>query len=167
MKQNNHTALSHLPVLILFTILAMSVMLVLLTGEDVYQRIARRDDTAYTRRTAAQYLTTRVRQADSSGCIAASPFDGNAGPETLILKEYIDGSAYETRIYCYDGYLRELFCPSGAVFSPGDGEPVIPAQSLDLDLVSNPGSILMELTSEDGTAQTLYLLLRSGKEEAQ
>ncbi len=27
--------------------------------------------------------------------------------------------------------------------------------------------ILMELTSEDGTAQTLYLLLRSGKEEAQ
>lgn len=81
MKQNNHTALSHLPVLILFTILAMSVMLVLLTGEDVYQRIAGRDDTAYTRRTAAQYLTTRVRQADSSGLSPPPPLTAMQAPK--------------------------------------------------------------------------------------
>lgn len=167
MKTNDHTALSHLPVLVLFTILAASVMLVLLTGADVYQRLAERDSAAYTHRTAAQYLTTRIRQADAESCVSSASFDGSTGPEALILKEHIGDAVYDTRIYCYDGYLRELFCASDADFSPGDGEKIMPALGLDLDLDSNSGSITLELTNADGTIQTLYLLLRSGKGEVQ
>lgn len=143
-------------------LLIPAVLAVLLTGADVYQRLAVRDQHSYDQRTAAQYLTTRVRQADRLNDVRIEPF---VGQDALVFTEVIDGSTYETLVYCYDGYLRELFVAAGGSFMPEDGEKVLAAQSLS---IRQTGQLLdVELTSPSGEVQSLNLYLRSGKGAAE
>lgn len=143
-------------------LLIPAVLAVLLTGADVYQRLAVRDQHSYDQRTVAQYLTTRVRQADRLNDVRIEPFGGQ---DALVFTEVIDGSTYETLVYCYDGYLRELFAAAGGDFLPEDGEKVLAAQSLS---IRQTGQLLdVELTSPSGEVQSLNLYLRSGKGAAE
>ena len=108
-----------LVVLLLFGVFAACVLSVLLTGADAFHRLARRDQLSYDRRTVGQYLSTRVRQADRLGQVSVSSFEGLPA---LVFTEEIGGEEYETLVYCYDGYLRELFASAGGGFLPEDGE---------------------------------------------
>lgn len=147
-------------------VFAVCLLAVLLTGADAYRRLAERDETAYDRRTAAQYLATKVRQADSAQHdIRVDAFwqDGTALSEgnTLLLSETIDDAAFETRLYCYDGYLRELFSPSDGAFAPSDGEKILPAQRVEFDC---QGALLTaKLTLSGGETQQVVLYTRSGE----
>ena len=80
--------------LLLFGVFAVCVLAVLLTGANAYRRLTERDQSAYSRRTCAQYLATRVRQADSLNGISVESFGGT---DALVLEE--TGSEYLTRIY--------------------------------------------------------------------
>lgn len=149
-----------LAALLVFGVFAVCILLVLLTGADAYGRLTQRDQSAYSHRTAAQYLATRVRQADVAGQkISVDDFGGRDG---LLLLEEIDGVWLETRVYCYDGAIRELFAFAGESFAPEDGQEIMPAQGLELTL---EGQVLTAaITNEDGTIQHLTLYLRSGEE---
>lgn len=152
------TKIGSLLTLLLFAVFAVCVLAVLLTGADAYRHIVRRGQSGYDGRTAAQYLTTRVRQADTSEGIRTESFDGL---DTLVLTEEIDGQRYETRIYCHDGYLRELFAAADSGLAPEDGEKVLPLESLMLSF--SDGELQAELT-ENGRTQRLLLSQRSGEE---
>lgn len=148
-----------LAVLLLFGLFAVCILSVLLTGADAYRRLAQRDQLSYDRRTAGQYLSTRVRQADRLGQVSVTDFGGT---DALVFTEEIAGEDYETLVYCYDGYLRELFALAEGDFLPEDGEKVLQAQSLSLSL---DGHLLTaELVGPAGETQDLTLLLRSGEE---
>ena len=154
----NKGKVDNLLVPLLFGVFAICVLSVLLTGADVYQRLSGRDHLSYDQRTGARYLTTRVRQADRLGDVAIQRFEGQ---DALVFTEVIEDDTYETLVYCYDGYLRELFVAAGGRFMPEDGEKVLAAQGL---IIRQDGRLLdMELTSPTGEVQTLYLYLRSGK----
>ena len=145
-------------VLLLLAVFMVSVLFVLLTGADVVQRLSARDNASYDRRTAVQYLTTRVRQADAAGRVTVRDFDGC---DTLVLTEEYDGIPYETLVYCYDGMLRELFAEAGYEQELSYGEEILPAAALQ---VSQDGAWLqMEITFADAAAETLILHLRSGE----
>jgi len=160
MKENKRKADAVL-VLLLFGVFAVCILSVLLTGADAYRRLAERDEMSYDRRIAGQYLTTRVRQADEMGGISGETFEG---VDALVLLEEIDGIEYETRVYCYDGYLRELFAEAGGEFLPGDGEQILKAQALS---VQRDGQTLKaELTDPNGEVQELTLYLRSREGDA-
>ena len=150
-----------LAVLILFTVFSACILSVLLTGAGVYRRLAQRDTDSFQQRTAAQYLTTRLRQADRLGGVAVTRFHGL---DALVLTEQIQGSEYETLIYCQDGYLWELFGAAGGDFAPQDGEKVLQAQQLLLRLDGRMLTAL--LTGPSGQSQQLRLLLRSQQEVA-
>ena len=149
-------------VLVLFGVFAVCILAVLLTGADVYRRLAERDEISYDRRVAAQYLATRVRQADEAGCVAVESIDG---VDVLILREEIEGEHYETRVYCYDGYVRELFAYAEDEFFAGDGEAVLKAERLSLRMEGQV--ITAELTDPTGQVQALTLYLRSGEGRGQ
>ena len=152
----------NLMVLLLFGVFAVCILSVLLTGADVYRKLSARDQISYDQRTASQYLATRVRQADRLGDVSIRSFDGQ---DTLVFTEEIDDSIYETQVYCYDGYLRELFVAADGDFMPEDGEKVLAAQNLS---IWQDGQILnLELTTPSGELQTLYLYLRSRKGAAE
>lgn len=159
--QNNGKADSLLA-LLLFGVFAVCILGVLLTGADAYRRLAERDRESYDARTAAQYLTTKVRQADRAGGVKVRSFEGCPA---LIFPEEINGQTYETRIYHHDGYIRELFAAADGDFLPEDGEKVLPAGSL-LIYEEEPGLQIRILDAEGERWQELRLYLRSGREAA-
>ena len=130
-------SMSGVLVLLVFAVFTVSVLLVLLSGADTVKKLTQRDQNTYHHRTAVQYLTTKVRQSDQSGAVSVGETDGCS---TLVLTEKIDGITYETRIYCYDGYLRELFCAKDATLAPQDGEKILPATELQAQI---EGSLLL------------------------
>ena len=147
--------LNGLMALLLFGVFAACVLAVLLTGANAYRRLTQRDQEAYLRRTCVQYLATRVRQADSRDRISVESF---GGADALVLTE-TDGS-YTTRIYCYDGWLKELYCLAEEPMEPQDGQRIMEAEALALSL--EDGLLEVTLTAAGGTEDTLRLSLRSG-----
>ena len=147
-------------VLLLLGVFAVCVLSVLLTGAEGYRRLTERDRESYNWRTAAQYLTTRVRQADLEGGVTLEDFGGR---DALALTEVIDGEAYVTRVYWDGGYIRELFAAADAEMAPEDGEKILEADGLNFFPGPTGGEIIAELTDSAGETTRLVLALRSGE----
>ena len=145
--------------LILFGVFAACLLFLLLTGADVYQKMRDRDTATYNSRTAVQYITTRVRQADRADCLTVEAFDGI---DALILLEETEGEIYETKLYCYDGWLMELYAAADSDLSPMDGEKILELNRLELSL--EDGFLQAKLTLPDGREEAISLQLRSGRE---
>ena len=132
MKERN-SPITEVLALLNLTVFALCVLLVLLTGARIYRNLVDRGQEVYEQRTALQYLTTRVRQAETVEI-------GNLeGCEALILKETLEGETYTTYVYCYDGWLRELYTVAGAKLPPQAGEALLEGENLDL---KQEGSLL-------------------------
>ncbi|MBQ7084356.1 MAG: DUF4860 domain-containing protein [Anaerotignum sp.] len=145
--------------LMVFGVFAACLLFLLLTGADVYQKMRQRDTATYESRTAVQYMTTRVHQADRAESITAEAFDGL---DALVLREEIGGETYETKLYCYDGWLTELYAAADSDLSPADGEKILELKGLELSL--QDGLLQAKLTLPDGKEADLSLQLRSGRE---
>ena len=156
MKQKTSSRhMDTLMVLVLFGIFAVCILSVLLTGAQVYQRLSLRDQNSFDRRTAAQYISTKVRQAENPEQVWAESFEGH--PALVVADDY-DGETYLTRIYCYDGYIRELFASELYDMLPSDGESVLPAQKMEI--TDEDGVLHVTVTDTDGNAIPLILSLR-------
>lgn len=137
--------------LVVFTVFATAVLLVLLTGAKVYRKLVHSGSEHYEARTAVQYVATRVRQAER---VTVEDF---GGCNALVASEEIGGEIYLTRVYCHDGYIRELFCAENAALSPEDGEKVMESESLSFSLEN--GVLTARIDSRE-----LKLYPRGGKE---
>ena len=158
MKRSSKQHMDGLLAVLLLAVFAACLVLVLLTGAQVYQRLSQRDDAAYTWRTAGQYVSAKVRQEDRIDAVSVEEFDGRAA---LVLQENIDDEVYFTRIYCCDGYLRELFSPSDVELAAEDGEKVLPMH--DFSVMLDEDMLTFVLEDEAGRKQTILLALRSGE----
>ena len=147
-------------VLLLFGVFAVCILSVLLIGARVYRQLNDRDQSSYDRRTAVQYVATKIRQAHDARSVSVETTDGIC---LLTLSESIDGVPYLTRLYCHDGYLRELFSSAEYEFAPQDGEAILPAQDMDLSL--EDGMLSVTITVND-TPLHLVFSLRGGEEVA-
>ncbi|MBQ2756105.1 MAG: DUF4860 domain-containing protein [Oscillospiraceae bacterium] len=163
------TDFSKLAPLFLFTVFAVFVAVILLGGAKVYRAQVNRDRADYDHRTISQYLVTRIHQNDAEGAWFVTDFDllqpSDSG-NTLCFSEIIEGREYYTRVYCHDGYLYELFAEADATyFTPADGQAILPLEALSFSCSEK--TVTLDITFEDGTEQTVYLALRSGREAAQ
>ena len=75
----------------------------------------------------------------------------------LLLRENADGETYETRIYLYEGALREEYGTADAALDPQDSERIVDAKSFSIEQV-RPG--LLVVSTEYGSAD---IALRSGR----
>lgn len=151
-----HRKLTDLISLVVFGIFAVCILLVLLTGAEAYRNMVNRGDAYYHRRTATQYIATRVRQSDMDQGIRVAEF---SGLDCLELREEIQGEVYLTRVYCYEGYLRELFTGENGQVSPESGEKILEAREITLSLEAD--ILRANITLPDGCVQELVLYLRS------
>ncbi len=154
-KRSYWPALAALMMLALFSV---SILWALLSGAGVYSRLTKQSRIHYDSRTAIQYIATKVRQAPSPDAVCVSSFGGT---DALYIAQSLDGEDYITRIYCYDGYLMELFTIDSDGFSPEDGEKILPAE--DLRITCQDSLIVITLTNADGSARQLKLTLRNGE----
>lgn len=154
--KNTTSKITDLMALLVFALFAMCILMVLLTGADVYRDLVREGVGGFSRRTAQQYVTTRVRQAQT---IRMENF---GGCDALVTAEETNGETYLTRIYCYDGWLRELYAAETADLSPEDGEKLLEAEALTL-MYGEP-LLRAQITLADGSCVELILSIRSGQE---
>ena len=105
--------------LMTLTVFALCLLLVLLSGAGVYRDLVERGELSHNRRAALHYLTTRVRQAQS-----AEPGTFHGCP-ALVLEDSLEGETFVTRIYCWDGWLWELYALPEAQLLPEDGQQLM------------------------------------------
>ena len=142
--------------LVLFAILAVCTVLVLLAGAGVYGRLTDRGQGAFQNRTVPLYIATKVRQADSVGAVSVEQRDGR---DILRLEEQIAGKGYVTRIYCYEGVVRELFSAENVSFDPAAGEKIAEASEVRFSLEN--GCLTTRVMQGDVTVTEQRLTLRS------
>ena len=145
-------------VLVLFGVFALCILAVLLTGAGAYKRLVERQQEAYAGRTVPQYIVTKVRQADTQGGVRLGEF---CGLESLEFVKWLGTEEYVTRIYCYDGYLRELFSEVSGQFEPRDGERILKAEQVDFWLQND--RLTISVTTQSGEKIEQTLSLRSAK----
>lgn len=126
--KEKRTKITEVLALLTLTVFAMCVLLVLLMGASAYRGLVDAGEESHGRRTAVGYLTTRVRQAES---VELEPFQGYP---SLLLQETVGGDTYVTRIYCWDGWLRELYSAPGAGLSVEDGEEILETDAFSCTL---------------------------------
>lgn len=141
--------------LLLFGVFAVCVLAVLLTGADAYRRLTQRDQVAFDRRSCVQYIATKVRQADTAGNVAVVEIGGVSSLVMDADQEYV------TYLYCYDGWLWELYTWCGEPPVPGDGQQLVETEQVDWFL--EDGLLTIQITTELGEEDTLMLSLRSGE----
>lgn len=151
--------------LLLFTLFAGCILLVLLLGASSYEGIVKRDARAYDARTGVQYIAAKVRHSDETGCVQTGSFSDRADAtaddiSTLYLKMSAGGEDYYTKIYYYDGYIRELLCPENIELRPEAGQEVLAASAFS---VTQEGTLLRVTIEENGEEHSLSLSVRSGE----
>lgn len=157
-KRRTQQHMSSAAVLVLFAVFAVCVLALLLTGAQVYGRLTQRDDASYTARTAAQYISARVHQSGETSVVV----EEFGGVTALAFYETYGTTPCVTRVYCHDGWLRELFSAADSTLSPADGEKLLALAGLDAAL--EEGVLTVTLTREDGSVQQLTFALRTGRE---
>lgn len=157
-ERNKRQSKTNLAALLLLGIFAAGILSVLLSGASAYRRLTERDRLAYDSRTCVQYLATKIRQNPHPDSLALTEF--GAG-DSLMLTQEIQGEKYLLRVYCYDGWLMELFTAAEEGFAPEDGEKIMEIQSLSL---RREGDLLRAaVVDANGEENALVLALRGGE----
>ena len=154
-------------VLILFVLFAGSILMVLLLGASSYEKLVKRDQESYNARTGVQYVAAKLRHNDEAGCVQVGSFSERANKAadeiaTLYLRMGADGEYYYTKIYYYDGYIREVLCLEESELEPEAGQEILPAKGL----VISEENALIQLTiiDEEEQEHQINLAIRSSQE---
>jgi hypothetical protein len=142
-------------VLSLFCLFAISSVVLILFGADIYKKTVASMDSNYASRTSVAYITEKIRQSDQFDSIM---IDDSLGYERLMMTQDIDGLTYATSLYEYDGYLYELFARTDIELPIDAGQQVIALSKLDFELV-NDSLLKTTYVDESGREQTVYVSL--------
>jgi len=114
-------------VLIVFSIFAISVLMVLMLGASIYRNINDISHDGEFEHTALSYVWTKVKNFDNAEGIHLGGFHGIPA---LFIDEYIGGTHFRTAIFHYDGWLCEIFSEATLEFRPADGVRVVRVDQL-------------------------------------
>ena len=161
MKRTGESKVDTVFVLIIFSVFALSVLLVLTLGARIYKNMTDISGENQTERALLSYIWTKVKNGDKSDSIHVGEFGGLTA---LLFDEEFGGTPYRTAIYQYDGWLYELFCETELLtdqtsgFLPEDGVQVMEIadlgfESLDYGMIKiSTGNLSLLLTPRSGTA---------------
>ena len=121
-------------VLMIFCIFAASVLVSLMFGGSIYKNMTDISNENYEENICLSYIWMKVKNSDESDSIYTGTFQDIS---VLCLDENYDGITYQTMIYLYDGWVRELFTELGYEFNLEFGEPVARAESLFFETIEN------------------------------
>lgn len=143
--------------LTLACVFGVTMMLSLITGAGVYQRVQDRVDHSAADRIGLTYITARIHSADTAGAVEAGTFGSG---DAIFVTEDMGGVPYETILYVYDGWLREMLCEKGWEPGPEAGQAITEAGGLVVE-ETRPGLFHLEYQDSFGQLQTADVYLRS------
>ena len=119
--------------------LLLAAGLSLLAGR-AYQATAQQADELYLPRTALSYLVNQVRRGDAADSLRVTSFGA------------LEEDGYVTLLYCWDGWLRELYAQADLTFAPEDGTQILPMDQLDIGM---EGGLLTFTIRGDGAQYSI------------
>ena len=155
-------------VVLMFAVFAGCILLVLLFGASSYEKLIERDNQSFEQRTGVSYIAAKLRHNDVAGGAWVASFsdksDRNADDTDTLYLTFIgdDGvlvPEYYTKIYYYDGFIREILCEDGLTLTPEAGNEIMAASGLSFE--QNGNCISVAVTDEEGIQTKLSLTLRS------
>ena len=156
MEKNGHKKITDLLALLVFGVFALCVAIVLLMGARTYHALTERGTESYDHRTGVRYMTTRFQQSESM-CV-----EDFCGLSAMTIREEIGGKTYLTRVYYYEGSIRELYAAENAEVTPKDGEIILGASGLSF--FREAQLLTVDITFRDGNTERLLLWLPQWKE---
>ena len=132
----------------LLGVFALTAIFVATMGARIYANSAEQMQANFDTRTSLVYIAEKIRQCPPPG-YAVGSVDGQ---DALVLREAVDGEAYETRIFVRDGKLRELVTTAGDDVTGMEGEAIMDLRSLRL--------------REEGPTLRITILNARGEEES-
>ena len=156
MNDRHGGALSGAFVFLLLGVFAIVSTLMVLLSAQFYRATLAQTGMHNQQRVLCSYLMNVARGNDAAGAARVLNIDGL---DVLAFGCDVGETRSETRIYCYDGYLRELFAAVDREFEPGYGEKICEARSFSPSLVAGG---LLEMRAEDGAGEeyVLHVALR-------
>ena len=161
----SNRSIGHSPKLIqnLFVVLLLALFALLSTflvtmGAQLYRNTV---DSAE-RNNNSRIMTSVVRSAiwaEDGGEIYVDRME-DSGLTTLTIRTNDSGEIYYTRLYAYDGYLRECYQGDDIPFNPEYGETMCELNRFDPSIEGNV--LTVELESKDGIASTVRMVMRAG-----
>lgn len=143
MGKSSH-AISGLFVFVLLGIFAIFSTIMVVMSAKAYRGMVDEAALHNSIRVASSYIRTMLRADDESGVLRVEDVNG----VQTITMENDWGDIYVTRIYVYEGKLREWFALAEIPFQPENGESVC---DLDSMYVEMQDGILKVTVSENGT----------------
>lgn len=143
MGKNNH-AISGVFVFLLLGIFAIFSTIMVVMGAKAYRGMVEKADVHNSIRVASSYIRTMLRSNDEAGVLRVEDVNG----VQTITMENDYGDIYVTRIYLYDGKLREWFALADIPFEPANGETVCSLDTMQAELKDG---LLHVVVSEHGT----------------
>ena len=128
MGKSSH-AISGVFVFLLMGIFAIFSTVMVLMGAKAYRGVVDSSSTNNSMRVASSYIRTMLRSDDETGVLRLEEVDGIQ----TITMENDYGDIYVTRIYLYEGKLREWFAMADIPFVPRNGETVCDLDSLQAE----------------------------------
>ena len=129
MGKNNH-AISGVFVFLLLGIFAIFSTIMVVMGAKAYRGMVEKADVHNSIRVASSYIRTMLRSNDETGVLRVEDVNGIQ----TITMENDYGDIYVTRIYLYDGKLREWFALAEIPFEPANGETVCSLDTMQAEL---------------------------------
>ncbi len=150
-KQKKHT-LDMIFALSLFTVFAVTALLLVYSGTRVYENIAQQMESEFTSRTAISYIRKQMNQNNVADAIYLGEIEGS---EALVIKEILPEGDFVRYIYYNEGYLCELFTKADIVPTKGAGQEMLEISGLEIEKQGN----LYEFTVFDNNNSSLSIAL--------
>lgn len=141
-------AASGLSLFLAVAVFALMALLTMVLGASVYRSIVDRAEVNHEARTVMAYVTGKLRAAQGEVRLEMT----EAGADMLVLSEEIDGAAYETRIYAYEGRLYEIFADAGLAFAPEEGQAIATLEAFSVTAENGMLRLSMRAGGQDYTA---------------
>ena len=149
MGSRKHNTLGFAVSMTLFTVFALFMMLVLLTGAASFGNVSEAIEERYSERTALFYISQKIRTFDLENGVSITETDG---VQTLVLS----GGDFTIHIYERDGYLTELYTLYGDLPQLRLGTRLLPAKNITFEFAAPS---LFKATID---GQSIYVQLNAG-----
>ena len=157
MRKRHKHVIDFVFVLSLMCVFAICGLLVIYIGINVYRNTATNIEMAYSQRTALSYLAKQIRQNDRTDGVRISEVEGQDALQIRIVK---DEQVFYKYIYCYDGYLCELYAKDDFEPTLTAGQQLVQLEGFTIaDYEEN--AVTISVGGDDSTNHQLIMSLQS------
>ena len=157
LNQNSRHTLDSAFILALLAVFSITSFFVIIIGARQYHSIADRMTENYETRTAASYLVEKFHQYDVAEAVTITELDGIPA---ISFSQVINERSYQTLIYAYGGYLREITVSTDSLIHPESGQKII--EAAQLTITECTGNLYcLTLTDSYGTTTPVYISLNA------